>query len=93
MSTVTKARYIAIADLAIKRSHIWSKEFDKNKDGSMFYPYFIKRLNEEWKQDAVEITAADYDFIINNSFDLYEGEAWSCFRGLKAYLGLPSNGF
>ena len=93
MHNVTTARSIAIADLAMKRSHIWSKEFDKEKDGSLFYPYFIKKLNEEWKQDKVEITARDYDCIINNSFELYEGEAWSCFRGLKAYLGLPCNGF
>ena len=93
MNSVTKARCIAIADLAIKRSHIWSKEYDKEKDGHMFYPFFIKKLNEEWKQDKVVITSRDYDYIINNAYDLYEGEAWSCFRGLKAYLGLPSNGF
>ena len=92
MDSQTKARYIAIADLALERSHIWSKEFDKEKHGYLFYQYFIKKLNEEWKQDKVEITAKDYDYIINNSYDLYQGEAWSCFRGIRAYMGLPSQG-
>ncbi len=93
MDAQTKARYIAIADLALKRSDIWSKEFDKEKHGYLFYPYFLKKLNEEWTQDDVEITAKDYDYIINNSYDLYQGESWSWWRSFRIWGGLPSKGF
>jgi hypothetical protein len=84
----TNARYIAIADLALKRSYVWSNEYDKQRDGFEFHPYFIKRLNDEWSYDKTEVVAADYDYVMNNAYELYQGDAWSCFRsfGLHSFL-------
>jgi len=89
----TKARYIAIADLALKRGDTWSKEFDKERDGYLFYPYFLKRMNEEWKHDETQITAKDYDIVINNTYDFYKGDSWDWLKTVRVWLKLPSVGW
>ena len=93
MESTQKARYIAIADLALERADKWTKEYDKTKNGYCYYPYLIKKLNEEWKHDDTVITAEDYDYIINNAYNLYYGESWGWWKSCCVWGGLPTIGF
>tara|TARA_X000001036_G_C20588724_1_gene769826 strand:- start:665 stop:946 length:282 start_codon:yes stop_codon:yes gene_type:complete len=93
MEPTQKARYIAIADLALERADKWTKEYDKTKHGYCYYPYLINKLNEEWKHDNTVITAEDYDYIINNTYNLYNEEIWGWWKSFRVWGGLPSVGF
>ena len=82
--TIQRTRYIAIANLALKRADSWSKEYDNEKyNQDPFHRYFIKKINDEWKHDTTNVTADDYDYVIHNARNLYEGETsvWSLFKG------------
>lgn len=94
LSPEQSARYIAISDLALGREDEWTKEYDKKRDGDVYYPYLIKRINEEWKHDNSEVTEKDYDFIINNAYEIYDGKwhAYAIKRRMMGWLkGLTRN--